>query len=103
MDIHKAIELHKAFKAGLAGLTDKACDFTIAALEEFNEYRQIGTVDECKAAMDRQAAKEPQFHISEFQCPNCGMEHLEEIDDLGHIYLRHKYCPDCGQALKWGK
>ena len=33
--------------------------FCIKALEELEQYRQIGTVDECRVARDRQVTKEP--------------------------------------------
>lgn len=29
-----------------------------------------------------------------WKCPNCGMEYEME-------YEEHKYCPECGQAIKW--
>lgn len=107
MDIQKAInnEYTATANLGRVDIPEEAKPYVIELLalrKELHQYRQIGTLEECKAAREKQVAKEPQFHISEFQCPNCGMENLEEIDDLGHIYLIHKYCPDCGQALKWG-
>ena len=52
MDIETAIEWQKTFKSGFLGITDEACDFTIAALKELQQYRQIGTVDECRSARD---------------------------------------------------
>lgn len=107
MDIQEAIDMESGVTVGdsIFDTEPNESDMmltAIFAMEELKQYLQIGTVDECRAAMERYTAKEPKFHISEFQCPNCGMENLEEIDDLGHIYLKHKYCPDCGQKLKWG-
>ena len=73
----------------------------IKALEEIQQYREIGTVEECRAAMEKQTAKKVKS-ISQVKdgdsyvgligrCPCCG-DILEE-DTV--------YC-DCGQRLDWG-
>ena len=73
----------------------------IKALEELKQYRAIGTLEECRAAMEKQTAKKVKS-ISQVKdgdsyvgligrCPCCG-DILEE-DTV--------YC-DCGQRLDWG-
>ena len=73
----------------------------IKALEEIQKYRKIGTVEECRAAVEKQTAKKVKS-ISQVKdgdsyvgligrCPCCG-DILEE-DTV--------YC-DCGQKLDWG-
>lgn len=73
----------------------------IKALEELKQYRTIGTVEECRAAVEKQTAKKVKS-ISQVKdgdsyvgligrCPCCG-DILEE-DTV--------YC-DCGQRLDWG-
>lgn len=58
------------------------------------EYRAIGTVDECRAAVDKQTARKATTNHSwthyHFFCPVCNME----VNDM-------KYCPNCGQKLDW--
>ena len=106
MDIEKAIEWQKAFKKTYKGMpkeVDETCDFTIAALKELQQYRQIGTVDECKTAREKQIAKTPDYEGDGYAdgqlvydtwiCPNCG-EHYE----VG--YHDYDYCPKCGQHIK---
>ncbi len=72
------------------------------ALEEVQQYRQIGTVKECREAVEKQIAKKVKS-ISPVKdggsyvgligrCPCCG-DILEE-DTV--------YC-DCGQRLDWGE
>lgn len=72
----------------------------IKALEELKQYRAIGTLEECRAAMEKQTAKKVKS-ISQVKdgdsyvgligrCPCCG-DILEE-DTV--------YC-DCGQRLDW--
>ena len=34
-------------------------EFVICLLEELQEYRQIGTIDECREAREKQMPKEP--------------------------------------------
>lgn len=77
-------------------------EMAIKALEEVQQYRQIGTVEECREAVEKQTAKKVKS-ISPVKdgdsyvgligrCPCCG-DILEE-DTV--------YC-DCGQRLDWGE
>ncbi len=72
------------------------------AVEEIQQYQKIGTVEECRKAVEKQKAQAP--HIwgdgysggkpvyDMYDCPNCGKSY--EID-----YDNYKYCPECGQRL----
>ena len=72
----------------------------------WNEYRKIGTPEECRTAVEKQKAKTPDFEADgshgdydeivydTWICPGCG-EHYE-ID-----HGRYEYCPCCGQKLSW--
>ena len=62
MDIQNVIEILSDFDLQVSAKADgayqstigeKACKYAIAALEELAQYRQIGTVDECRAAMKK--------------------------------------------------
>ena len=35
------------------------------------------------------------------RCPSCKYDLSEHIDDGYHKVNKVKFCPDCGQALKW--
>ena len=57
MDIEKAIDCLKADKEYLTDM--KICDgeemdVAIKALEEIQQYREIGTVEECRMAVEKQ-------------------------------------------------
>lgn len=72
-------------------------EMAIKALEEVQQYRQIGTVEECRAAMEKQTAKlvidnTPTEDSVWYQCPTCK-------GDLTTI--RGFYCQYCGQKLHW--
>ena len=74
-------------------------DEAITALEELQQYRAIGTVEECKVARERMKQKKSNsynFDFSYFECPNCG-NLIYFTDDVA----THKFCLICGQALSW--
>lgn len=69
------------------------------------DYENIGTLEECKEAVEKQKAKEPSydgdgyapdgsFVWDEWLCPCCGARF--EVD-----YEEHDYCPNCGQHILW--
>lgn len=74
--------------------------------EEIEQYRAIGTVDECREAVERRKAKRPDYEgdgeadgypaYDIWICPHCG-EHYE-IE-----YEEYKCCPKCGQEIDWNE
>lgn len=81
-----------------------AFDTAIQALEEVQQYRQIGTVDECREAVEKQTAKKPDYEGDGYYdgqlvydtwiCPCCGKHYEVDFDS-------YDYCPNCGQRLDW--
>lgn len=79
-------------------------EMSIKALEEVQQYRTIGTPEECRAAVEKQTAKKPDYEGDGYAdghlvydtwiCPCCGKHY--EVD-----YDNYNYCPDCGQKLDW--
>jgi len=73
-------------------------------LEELKQYRAIRTVEECRAAMEKQTAKQPDYEGDGYAggcliydtwiCPNCGKHYEVDYDDFD-------FCPNCGQKLDW--
>lgn len=72
-----------------------ALDIAIEALEEIQQYRLIGTVEECREAVERQSEKKVgkfyKFYSAE--CPSCG--HRIEA------HTSNIFCNYCGQKLDW--
>lgn len=104
MNENEAIErikyrMHTAGQVtGESGMED--LEMAIKALEEVQQYRTIGTVEECRAAMEKQTAKKPKKTESEgyrytdtYRCPNCG----GNFSGTGIA----DYCYHCGQKLDW--
>ena len=86
--------------------------YTISSLEEIQKYREIGTVEECREAVEKQKPKAPKDSLKikpvidengayvdadatvYLLCPNCGeMVGIDENVD--------KFCHECGQAIQW--
>lgn len=73
-------------------------------LEELKQYRAIGTLEECRAAVEKQKAQTPDFEGDGYSdgqivydtwiCPGCGEHYEVEYD-------RYEYCPNCGQKISW--
>ena len=68
--------------------------------EELEQYRKIGTVEECKEAVEKRRAKNPiDVHTEGFRytdtyrCPSCG----DNFTGTGIA----DYCYHCGQAISW--
>lgn len=86
-------------------MLQESVDMAIKALEEVQQYRQIGTVEECRTAMEMQHAKKPRpidykkyigivenakFLRGAYWCPNC-----HQTVNSG------SFCIHCGQKLDW--
>ena len=70
---------------------------------ELEQYRKIGSVKECREAVEKQKPKEPDYEGDGFDdkgelvydtwiCPNCGEKYEVDYNDC-------KYCPKCGQGI----
>ena len=84
-----------------------AIDTAIEALKEIQQYREIGTVEECREAVEKQKPKKPipinyqdyadkidnaEFFEGSYFCPNCGT-----------VLRSGSYCNRCGQKLGWNE
>ena len=101
-----------------------AIDIAIKALEEIQQYRISGTVEECRDAVEKQEPKWPVWKNghdivcidytdshgevkenkwSDWVCPNCGWFVGEQYIPRRHNQRKSNYCSRCGQAIKWNK
>lgn len=75
--------------------------------EQLDEYKEIGTVEECREAVEKQKAKKPNIRKTKFSimyiCPTCGCYLIQKYDDEEEWFCGQQYnsCPDCGQAIQW--
>ena len=64
------------------------------ALQEIQQYREIGTVEECREARETQTPNKPKdglYGHGYFACGSC----KNPLDG------DESYCPQCGQAIRW--
>ncbi len=82
---------------GVDGKAYEDMEMAIKALEEIQQYREIGTVEECREARERQMAKKPildTIYHQQYYCPNCE-------DFLARKNGNKPYHCICGQAIDW--
>ena len=76
-----------------ANETIEMCDMAISALEEIQQYREIGSVEECREAVEKQKPKKPVLRNDNGKlrksCPVCGC----------FFSPLSRSCPKCGQAI----
>ena len=81
----------------------KAIDIAIECMEELEQYRELGTVEELKEAREKQIPATPCIEgdgycpegnlvYDTWICPNCEKDY--EVD-----YDNYDYCPNCGQHI----
>lgn len=73
----------------------------ISAMQELQEYKQLGTLEEVREAVEKQKKKKPiedRHHgiryTEVYRCYSCN----ESFSGRGFA----KYCYHCGQAIDWG-
>ena len=89
---------------------NEALEIAKQALEEIQQYRKIGTVEECREAREKQMPKAPKDSLKiepvidengayvdadttvYILCPNCG-ELVGMDEDID------RFCRECGQAI----
>ena len=68
-------------------------------MKSLYEYRQIGTPEECRTAVEKQRAKKP-IRNDKCTCPSCGTHN--EVFKKRRNTVAHDivYCWHCGQAVE---
>lgn len=83
---------------------NEVIDIAIKALKYVQQYMAIGTVEECRLAMERHTQKKTTLVtrsggiIKFYPCPTCSTP-----DKYMPVYPKQKYCFNCGQAIDWSK
>lgn len=77
---------------------DKALSVAQKVFEEIQQYRAIGTVEECRKAVEKQKAKKP-IRIDMCTCPNCGTYNETVKKRRKTVNEDIVYCWHCGQAM----
>lgn len=79
-----------------------AFDMAAQALKEVQEYGEIGTVEECREAVEKQTQKRCAIDScpdhTHYKCPSCGKIQKTKYDDSTFGCILNN-CSNCGQAL----
>lgn len=79
-----------------------AHNIAISALKEVHQYREIGSVEECREAVEKQKPKKciedscPDH--THYKCPSCGKIQKTKYDNSTFGCILNN-CSNCGQAL----
>ena len=70
--------------------------------EELKQYKEVGTVEECRVAVERMKPKKVKDRIDDYgdyfgRCPVCDRG---VVSQFGTPY---QYCPKCGIKLDWSE
>lgn len=99
MFLHKQCDIYRTLFAYTDIEIWEAVKMSADALEEVEQYRALGTVEELKEAREKQIPmKIKEIHVDEYYCPACGAE-LNCNDSK----VEDKYCRECGQRFEVGE
>lgn len=98
-ELKDGIELcYEQSRGYCSGIKNNICTCKDAIiLSALDQYRSIGTVEECREAREKQRTKKPKgrykmkYIWDAAYCPACGCG----------ITARWNFCQGCGQAIDW--
>lgn len=104
-------QLTEQFKPHVTDKTScprRGCNKCDKYRKENEKYREIGTVEECREAREREIGKKPYvqsdghggMEVHFHECPNCD-SFLGYVSDCKDEQYQDSYCRNCGQAIDW--
>lgn len=106
MDYQEAIErLERGYLVDSNGDTTQkdfeALMIAISAMNELQQYKQLGTLEEVRDAVEKQKAKKPKgdlHSVPHYRCPNCN-----STVKLYQNSKKDEICKWCGQRIDWSE
>lgn len=88
-------------KDGCYSITEyqEAKTVAVQALEEIQQYRAIGTVEECRAAVKKQTIEKPIYN-DKCTCPSCYTHNEVWEKRRNTVGSDIEHCWHCGQAVE---
>ena len=81
----------------------QALSVIIKAIDEIQQYRKIGTVEECREAVEKQKTKKCAINScpdhTHYKCPSCEKIHMTRYKHGCQMGRIPRYCEYCGQAI----
>lgn len=80
---------------------ENAYAMAINALEEVQQYRQIGTVKECREAVEKQISKKPNYKCIKYGKHKWKLDEDGNIDEVawGYEFCNGVVCERCGETV----
>lgn len=95
---------------GVCNKNIEVLEISIHVMQELQQYKQIGALEEVRDAVELQQADKPRIsRLSAhgvpdgylYSCPNCEYRIIKKDNRGFYSGTRTKYCPDCGKRLDW--
>lgn len=87
---------------GVDGKAYEDMEIAIKVLEEIQQYRSIGTVDEYHKLKERQIGKKPnKADVQPYFRKHCANIYSCPLCHKKIVFQKQKFCHDCGQKLDW--
>lgn len=84
---------------------NEACIVACEAMKELQQYKALGTLEEVRAAVEKQKAKKPTEQScaekTHYKCPDCGFIMLTEYADGYRLGSQPEFCEKCGKHIDW--
>lgn len=92
------------YHAGKAVIKDRK--LLPGAMEKLAAYENTDLAPEqIMELKERDTAKDPEIHENKFSdtyvCPNCNLVFINKDEKGWYCGKHYKFCPDCGQRIKW--
>lgn len=96
---------------GVCNKNIEVLEISIHVMQGLQQYKQIGTLEEVREAVEKQKPKKPKYKHYEdigkppyikIACPNGCRIQLHPVTDK-HLAYEHDYCPKCGQKIDWSE
>lgn len=81
-----------------SNVSKEAAKMAIQALEEVQKYREIGSIEECRASREKQKIPKKPIYIANLGCTALW---LCPVCERRIIRSDLVYCHQCGQKLDW--
>lgn len=96
MDYRKVIDrLNYYIRHGISSVRVTDAKTAVSAIKELQKYKEIGTLEEVREAVEKQKKKKPRASNRCYVCPRCGL--------VTSLKIKHNYCDACGQHIDWSE
>ncbi len=94
MNYRKVIDrLNDYIRWGISPVRVTDAKTAVSAIQELQKYKQLGTLEEVREAVEKQKRKKPCASNRCYVCPHCGL--------VASLRIKHNYCDACGQHIDW--